>query len=266
MNMKEIQEMKDETEKVSAIYDLFNEDGRLDSKATNIEFLTTIKYIESYLKPGMRILDLGAGTGRYSLYFADKGYDVVAIEIVEKHANAIRQAKTDDMKLEVIWGNAVDELKELNDNSFDVILCFGPLYHLEKNIDRETCVNEMKRICTDNGKMFIAFINNDMVITTETMCYNANFIKSDEYNHSTFKLTDFPFVFYTIDMARALITGCDLNIEKEIAADGLSELLADKINKMDEESYKLWLEYHFYTCDKPEFIGFSNHLLFVAAK
>jgi len=191
MEMKEIQGMNDELKKVTAIYDVFNEDARLDSRATNIEFLTTIKYIESYLKPVMRILDIGAGTGRYSLYFANKGYDVVAIEIVEKHANAIRQAKTDDMTLEVIQGNAVEILNDLSDNSFDVVLCFGPLYHLESNTDRETCVNEIKRICTRDGKMFFAFINNDMIIATETMCYDNNYIKCDNYNHTTFKVTDF---------------------------------------------------------------------------
>lgn len=266
MDLKEIQGMNDELKKVTALYDVFNEEARLDQRATNIEFLTTIKYIESYLKPGMRILDIGAGTGRYSLYFANQGYDVVAIEIVEKHANAIRQAKTEDMVLEVIWGNAVEILNDLRDNSFDVVLCFGPLYHLESITDREKCVNGIKRVCGKNGKMFFAFINNDMIIATETMCYDRNYIKCDNYNHKSFKVTDFPFVFYTINMARELITGCGLNIEKEIAADGLSELLADKINNMDDESYKLWLEYHYYTCDKPEFIGFSNHLLFVAGK
>lgn len=266
MEMKEIKKMNDELEKVSAIYELFDESQRLDSKDTNIEFLTTIRSIEKYLKPGMRILDLGAGTGRYSLYFAAKGYDVVAIELVEKHVMAIKQAKTDDMSLEVIQGNAIDKLIKIDDNSFNIILCFGPLYHLEKDTDREKCVNEIKRVCSEKGNMFFAFINNDMVITTETMCYDKNYIKSDNYNHSTFKVNDFPFIFYTIKMARELIHNCGLTIDKEIAADGLSELLADKINSMDDESYRLWLEYHYYTCEQPEFIGFSNHLLFIADK
>ena len=69
MGFEKIYKMEDEFEKVSAIYDIFDESTRLESKAANIEFITTVKYIEQYLKPGMKILDLGAGTGRYSLYF-----------------------------------------------------------------------------------------------------------------------------------------------------------------------------------------------------
>ena len=175
---------------------------------------------------------------------------------MEKHAKAIDEAKKDNMNLKVIQGNAIDKLKEFKDNTFDVILCFGPLYHLEKNSEREECVHEINRVCTKNGKMFFAFINNDMVIATETMCYDMNFIKGEEYDHKTFKVKDFPFIFTSVSSARTIITKCGLNIHKEIASDGLSELLADKINKMDHKSYELWLNYHFYTCEKPEFSGF----------
>jgi len=35
---------------------------------------------EKYLKPGCRIMDLGCGSGRDSKYFAEKGYDVVAVD------------------------------------------------------------------------------------------------------------------------------------------------------------------------------------------
>lgn len=94
--------------------------------------------------------------------------------------------------------------------------------------------------------MFFAFIGNDMVIVTETMCYQAGFLKGDQYNHKTFKVKDFPFVFATVDQARELLKKSGLTIVAEVAADGLSELLEDKINNMDEESYELWLNFHFY--------------------
>ena len=48
-----------------------------------------------------------------------------------------------------------------------------------------------------------------------------------------------------------------------MASDGISELLQEKINAMDEASYAQYLRYHFYTCEKPEHLGASNHLLFV---
>lgn len=49
----------------------------------------------------------------------------------------------------------------------------------------------------------------------------------------------------------------------EIAADGVSELMEEQINAMDDESYRQYLRYHFYICEKPELLGMTNHLLFV---
>lgn len=54
-----------------------------------------------------------------------------------------------------------------------------------------------------------------------------------------------------------------IRICHEIATDGLSELLKDMINGMDEAMYRQYLRYHFYVCEKPECLGMSNHLLFI---
>ncbi len=89
MDFEKILQIENYTQKISSIYDIFDEATRLDSQAARVEFLTTVRYVEHNLKPEMRILDLGAGTGRYSLYFAKQGYEVVAVELVEKHATMI---------------------------------------------------------------------------------------------------------------------------------------------------------------------------------
>ncbi len=265
MNIEDISKMEREEDRVSALYDIFNEDSRLSTKATQIEFLTTIRQIEKHLRSGMKILDLGAGTGEYSLYFTRKGYEVTAIELVEKHVMQIKEKITSDMFLEVFQGNAMD-IPIIKNGSYDIVLCFGPLYHLANIEDRMRCIDEVKRVSKESGKMFFAFISNDMVITTETMCYDADFMKGESYNHESFKVVDFPFVFHTVEDCRKLLGDSKLRINSEIAADGLSELLADKINNMDDESYKSWLNYHYYCSEKPEFLGSSNHLLFIAEK
>jgi len=265
MEMEDLLKITDEEDRVSSLYDIFDEGSRLSSKATQVEFLTTIKQVEKHLKPNMKILDLGAGTGEYSIYFAKQGYEVTSIELVEKHVDQIRKKVSPEMSIEVFQGNALD-LSMIKDDTFDIVLCFGPLYHLEKIEDRMKSIREVKRVCKENGKMYFAFISNDMVITTETILYNPNFLLGDTYDHTSFKVVDFPFVFHTVDDCRKLLRASNLNITSEIAADGLSELFADKINNMDDESYTQWLNYHFYCCEKPEFLGASNHLLFVAEK
>jgi ubiquinone/menaquinone biosynthesis C-methylase UbiE len=265
LEIKDLLKIVNESDRVSALYDIIEEGTRLSTKAAQVEFLTTIRQIEKHLKPGMKILDLGAGTGQYSLFFAGQGFDVVAVELVAKHVNQIKEKISEEMSIEVIQGNALD-LSIIEDKSYDIVLCFGPLYHLSKIEDRMKCISEVKRVCKDNGKMFFAFISNDMVITTETFLYNPNFLLEDLYNRETFKVVDFPFVFHTVDDCRKLLRDAELNIISEIAADGLSELFQDKINKMDNESYEQWLNFHFHCCEKPEFLGTSNHLLFVAEK
>ena len=74
MDFEQLAKIENESERVNRTYDIFNEDARLNhSKAARVEFLTTIHYIEKYLKEGDNILDIGAGAGEYSLYFARNG-------------------------------------------------------------------------------------------------------------------------------------------------------------------------------------------------
>ena len=48
---------------LSNYYEQYDEDGRLTSKYGMVEYITTMKYIEKYLKPGMRVMEIGAATG-----------------------------------------------------------------------------------------------------------------------------------------------------------------------------------------------------------
>ena len=64
-------------------YETYEEDSRLASRHGSVEFLTTMRYVERYLRPGHRILEIGAGTGRYSHALARRGYQVDAVELVE---------------------------------------------------------------------------------------------------------------------------------------------------------------------------------------
>ena len=59
---------------VKEYYNNYKEDERFVAKHRRVEFLTTVNYIEKYATKGCKIVELGAGTGAYSIYLAKKGY------------------------------------------------------------------------------------------------------------------------------------------------------------------------------------------------
>ncbi len=258
-------EYTDDTALVQEIYRRFDEDSRLSrSQYARVEFLTTVRFIEKYLKPGSRILDLGAGTGVYSLYFSRKGYRVSALELADANVEIFRQKLTAQDTVELTQGNALD-LSRYEDESFDIVLMLGPLYHLHADEDKLRCISEARRVCRKDGKLFFAFISNDIVILTMQQAH-ANYLLEGDYDKETFRLEDFPFVAHTPDRARALLQKGGIQILHEVASDGVSELLKGLVNSMDEKTYQQYLRYHFYICEKPECLGMSNHLLFVGTK
>lgn len=249
------------------LYESFEEDKRLiRSKAHSIEFLTTISFVDRYLKEGMKILDIGAGTGAYSIYYAEKGYDVTAVEPVKRNVDIIKsKVITNKMKIDIQQGNALN-MESLDDESFDIILCLGPLYHLSNDIDKLKCIEETKRVCKKNGKIFYSYLSNDMVFITESILYNKNYLGSPKYVYESFKLMDGSYCFMTVEHMKHLMELSNLKEVKHFAADGLSELLRENIIAFDDQQFKEWFRFHLYTCEKKEMIGYSSHIVFIAEK
>jgi 2-polyprenyl-3-methyl-5-hydroxy-6-metoxy-1,4-benzoquinol methylase len=263
MDLNEMKKISNDADLVNAIYHQFDEKSRLNwSKAARVEFITTVKYIEKYLKPGMRILDIGAGAGEYSLYFANKGYRVNAVELADKNVEEFRKKITHNIDLK--QGNALD-LSDFEEETFDIVLLFGPLYHLHDEKDRNTAIREAKRVMKKDGILFVAFINNDMIPYTE-WGYDPEYLTTGAYDKETFKVEDFPFVFFNLNQCREMLINNGLNLIHQVAADGMSELLAERINRLDDAGYEQYLKMHLFYCEKPEHLGKTNHFLFVGKK
>ena len=265
MDISEIKKITDDTELVNVLYRLFDESSRLSrGKAARVEFTTTVTYIEKYGKPGMAMLDIGAGAGAYSFYFAEKGYSVHAVELADKNAEEFRKRMAGKRNIRFTQGNALD-LSDFEDESFDIVLLLGPLYHLHSEKDRDKALLEAKRVLKKEGVLFVAFINNDMIPYTE---WNdrEDYLLTGDYDKDTFKAEDFPFIFMNLKECRDLLARNGLQILRSVASDGMSELLEEKIDKLDDDGYAQYLKMHLFYCEREEHLGKTNHFLFVTKK
>ena len=80
-------------ENLITYYNKFNEDKRLTHRHGIVEFNTTIKYIDEILKKidNPKIIDVGAGCGKYSIYLSDKGYNVTAVELIKHNLMTLKR-------------------------------------------------------------------------------------------------------------------------------------------------------------------------------
>ena len=247
------------------------EDERLTKdKMHKIEFITTTNYIEKYLKRGDRILEIGAGTGAYSLYYANKGYKVDAIELSISYVEVFKSKITKDLDVNVIQGNAVD-LSVYKDNTFDITLCLGPLYHLFKEEETTSAIKEAIRVTKPGGKIYLAFILFDLTMLTwgfkeKNVYENYGENKQISENFKPNNAEELIFNMRYFEDIKKLIKSFNLKTINYVATDGIGRVIKDEINQMSEEEYNLYIKYHLSICEREDLIGYSGHILAILEK
>lgn len=242
-------------------YNKFNEDKRLTRRRGEVEFITSMKYIHEYLKKGDKIIDIGAGTGKYSVELEKLGYDVTAVELVKHN---IKQIEKKSKNIKTILGNAKD-LKQIKDNTYNLTLLFGPMYHLISKEEKLQALKEAKRITKKNGIIMVAYCMNDYAIITHGFIDNniKQSLKNKEINksfHVTPKKTDL-YSRLTLEEINELNELSNLKRIKIISPDGPANYIRKALNKMDEETYNLFINYHLSTCERQDLIGAAAHTL-----
>ena len=255
-------------ENLITYYNKFNEDKRFNSRGGKIEFITSMKYIKKYLKEfdNPKILDIGAGTGAYSVPLAEEGYDITAIELVKHN---LRYIELKSSKVKVNLGNATN-LDKFADDSFDLVLLFGPMYHLITNEEKIKALAEAYRVTKKNGIIMVAYIMNDYAIIMHGFKENKILESIDKKlvdndYHVRPKKTDL-YSYVRLEDINYYNRKVGLNRIKLITPDGPTNYIRNIINKMDEETFKKYIEYHLSTCERQDLIGAAGHTLDILRK
>lgn len=261
--------MMEEKRIVEAFYQKVNEEERLADRQGHVEYMTTMSYIHKYLKPHMRIAEIGAGTGRYSLALAEEGYHVEAVELVEQNIQVFKSKLKKEDDIRILQGNAL-ELSCFADESMDTTLLLGPMYHLFSEEHKKKALMEALRITKKGGILFVAYCLNEATVLQ--YCFGKETIWDDIQKGLLAK--DFTWTanendaFSLVRPADIKKLTKDLPIERLhlVATDGATRYLGDMVEQMEEKLYRKYLEYHFSICEREDLIGASNHALDVLRK
>ena len=274
-----------------AYYNKFNEEKRLQSRHGQVEYHTTMHYIHRYLEllecerkangeldqsgaedavnpqtESLKIIDIGAGTGRYSVALAAEGYDVTAVELVKYNLGILKQKGTN---VKAYQGNAL-KLKRFADNSFDLTLLFGPMYHLHSDADQIKALSEAKRVTRPGGIIMVAYVMNDYSVIkygfmedhiAERM-QNGELTEDFQIRHNEDELYD----YVRLEQINALNEVVGLKRELIIAPDGPADYIRPALNAMDEETFDIFLQYQLKNCERPELLGASSHTVDILRK
>ena len=271
-------------------YNKFNEEKRLQSRHGQVEYHTTMHYIHRYLDilknqrenvtkqdrretdqcggttwhpvhTSLRIIDIGAGTGRYSVALAEEGYDVTAVELVKYNLGILKQKGAN---VKAYQGNAL-KLKRFADDSFDLALLFGPMYHLHSDEEHVQALSEAKRVVRPGGYVMVAYVMNDYSVIKYGFMENhiVERMKQGELTddfqilHNENELYD----YVRLEQINAWNAAAGLSRELMIAPDGPADYIRPVLNAMDEETFTLFLQYQLANCERQELLGASSHTL-----
>jgi len=255
---------------ISDYYSKIDEDDRLRSRNSHkIEYITTMHYIKKFAKKGCKILEVGAGTGVYSVALAKMGYDVTAVELVESNLDILKKNASGIKNIQCLQGDALD-LSRFNDNEFDVVLNLGPMYHLYTKKDKNKAISETLRVCKNGGICMFAYLTHSAIfwsfgIRKKQVKYLSTFMTNKGL------IKDIPeeifCSYFNEDFNKQFNKTVSTHITS-VATDGIAETMRDYINDgaLSEEEYNLLVKWHLATCERLDHQGLSSHMLYICKK
>ena len=238
------------------------------------EFLLTCRMLDRYIKSGDKVLDIGGGPGRYSLYLAEKGCDVTLLDLSSENTKfAAERAAEQGLLIKTITGDA-READKLADGQYNHVLLMGPIYHLFEEADRITTVNASLSLLKPGGTIFVSFLNmfSGIIYYMKHLPDISADPGSDEYVKKVIAGKSFGSDAFTkaffMDSREVLPFMAQFPLEKlhYFGQEGITAPCETNIMQQTREVIDMWFDLSEAIWEREEFLSYSEHLMYIGRK
>jgi S-adenosylmethionine-dependent methyltransferase len=268
--------MIDDVSDIAAYYNSNPEREHSRLEEHQLEYDLTWRYLNQYLPPRGSILEIGAGTGMYTLELARRGYLLTAVDMSDALIEECRKRIAEEgleRQVCLVVANARD-LSEVTDVGFDAVLMMGPLYHLVIEADRKAALKQAYDRLRKGGIILSAFISRlgilgDLIKNVPAWIEGQAEVRSvlekgkspDDYPRGGFRgyftqISEIAPLHEALGFETLKVAG----VEPAISADD------ESYNKLQGRQRQLWLDLMYEISTEESIIGASRHLLYIGRK
>lgn len=242
-------------------YNKHPEDLRLLRRHGIVEFETTMHHLHRFLQPGHFVLDIGAGTGRYTSALMAEGFRVKAIELVRRNIDVFLKREP---AANVVQGDARD-MPFLSTGTADVTLLLGPLYHLFGDDEKVRALCEAKRVTKPGGIIFVAYLMNEYSILS--YCFDEERIGDflnrgvvDRNFHIQSQEGEL-YDYVRLEDINRFNEKAGLQRVTIFSPDGAADYMRTRLNRMSDETFSHFIDYQKCISERPDLIGAGSHVV-----
>jgi len=242
-------------------YNKHPEDLRLQRRHGIVEYETTMHHLHRFLRRGMQVLDIGAGTGRYTSALMAEGYQVKAVELCRRNIEIFLQREP---TADVVKGDA-RQMPYIPDASADITLLLGPLYHLIGDEEKSKALAEAKRVTKPGGLIFVAYLMNEYSILS--YCFAEERIGHlqeqglvDADFHIKAQPTDL-YDYVRLEDIDRLNRLAGLERVSIFSPDGAADYMRTRLNYMSDDTFARFIDYQKRISERPDLIGAGSHVV-----